>query len=83
VVMDSWQAILSNGQSPAVTCSNQSAHVTGDVAYVVCYEEIDGSFLVATNVFVREARVWRMVHHQAGPVPSPPPPEEKDAPALQ
>ena len=26
-----------------------------------------GNFLVATNVFVREGRLWKLVHHQAAP----------------
>jgi ketosteroid isomerase-like protein len=70
-VMRSWQAILSNPRSPAITCSNASAYVLRDVAYVLCHEEIEQTFLVATNVFVREDGSWKMIHHQAGPSPPP------------
>ena len=74
-VMESWRSILANPNAPRIGCRNAVAHVRGDTAYIVCYEAIDGSFLVATNVFVREAGGWKMVHHQAGATP-PPPPEE-------
>jgi hypothetical protein len=47
---------------------------------VICFEEIMNTFLVATNVFVREGRVWKMVHHQAGPT-SAQPEIEQGAPA--
>ena len=65
-VMESWRAILGNPKSPQIACRQATAHVLGDIAYVVCFETIETSHLVATNVFVREDGVWRMVHHQAG-----------------
>jgi ketosteroid isomerase-like protein len=75
-VMESWRAILS-GNAPAVRCTRASAHVLGGAAFVVCHERLPGGRLVATNVFVREDGAWRMVHHQAGPLPEP---EEEEAP---
>jgi ketosteroid isomerase-like protein len=71
-VMESWRAILSSPNAPRVGCRNAVARVLGDTAYVICYEAIDSSFLVATNVFAREDGGWKMVHHQAGATPSPP-----------
>ena len=65
-VMASWRNILANPESPQITCRQATAHVHGDVAYVVCFETIETNHLVATNVFVREDGAWRMVHHQAG-----------------
>jgi ketosteroid isomerase-like protein len=70
-VLRSWQAILSNPQSPLIICSNASAYVIRDVAYVLCHEHVEQTALVATNVFVRESGGWKMVHHQAGPSPPP------------
>ena len=66
-VIDSWKAIIRNSESPTSKCHDARAHVYHDTAYVICFEEIEGNFLVATNVFVRDGRVWKMVHHQAGP----------------
>lgn len=71
-VLRSWTGILTNPQAPKISCRNPVAYVHGDMGYVVCYEVVDGSFLVATNVFVREQPTWRMVHHQAGVSPRPP-----------
>jgi ketosteroid isomerase-like protein len=76
-VMGSWQAILGNPQSPRIHCRDARVVLLGDIAYVVCYEELDkATFLVATNVFAREDGTWKLVHHQAGAVP---PPEEAES----
>lgn len=66
-VMASWRAILGNRGSPRIKCHAPAARVFGDVAVVLCYEELERGFLAATNIFVREGRRWRMVHHQAAP----------------
>lgn len=72
-VMESWSSILSNPDSPDVTCRAQRAAIYGDMAIVTCVEEIssrdqEAEFLTATNVFVKAGSVWVMVHHHAGPV---------------
>ena len=41
--------------------------VTGETAFVVCYEVIGTTVLVATNLFRKEDGAWRLAHHQAGP----------------
>lgn len=69
-VMTSWRMILEGGASPDIRSREPKAYVYGDAAFIICYEEIDGGFLIATNVFVREGEAWRMVHHQAGPSPA-------------
>jgi len=66
-VLDSWERILSNDAAPNIVCREPRALIHGDVAVVVCYEQIERELLVATNVFRRAQRQWRMVHHQAGP----------------
>ncbi len=53
-------------------------YLYGEVGFVVCYEEIAGQYLIATNVFVRDGKVWRMVHHQAGPTAAVPEPDDPD-----
>ena len=78
-VMASWEAILAGPGSPGIFCEKAVAHVFGDTAYVICYEVADRDTLLATNVFVREGRAWKMVHHQAGAAP-PPPVEDDDPP---
>ena len=65
-VMASWETLLA-GDAPAISCSSASAHVVGDVAWVLCRELIPGAPPVAaTNVFVRERGAWRICHHHAG-----------------
>jgi hypothetical protein len=79
-VMESWRRILANDRAPAITCRAADAFVMGDGAFVICYEEIEGSVLVATNVFRRDGRRWLLVHHQAGPSPAPPPTDDDSEP---
>jgi len=67
-VLASWRAILTNPGSPAIRCRRPRAFVHGESAFVICYEEIEGAVLIATNLFVREGAGWRMTHHQAGPI---------------
>ena len=69
--MASWRSILAGGGAPDIRCRNAEASIFGGVAFVICYEQIGGEFLVATNVFVREESGWKMVHHQAGPTGPP------------
>ena len=68
-VLASWRRILSNPDSPTVHCVDAVAHVVHEVAWVTCREVAEGGQLAATNLFVREAGQWRLVHHQAGPMP--------------
>lgn len=66
-VMRSWFAIIRNAESPAIRFHDARAVVHGDSACVLCFEEIDENWLVATNAFVREGSLWKMVHHHSGP----------------
>lgn len=81
-VMTSWTRILANPEAPRIECRRPEAFLLGDVGFVVCYEVIDGQALIATNVFRREGRGWKLVHHQAGPAPGVPedPPEAAPRP---
>jgi len=70
-VMESWEGIFA-GDTPQISCHGAQAHMYGDSATVLCYERIPESYLVATNVFVRDGGLWKLVHHQAGPTQSGP-----------
>jgi len=78
-VLGSWQAILAGAQSPGIACRDPRPFVHGGAAHVICYEELGGTYLIATNVFVREGSLWRLVHHQAGPTAGAPPRTETAA----
>ena len=71
-VLESWREILNNEEAPRIVCTKVSIHVLGNVAYVTCLEGSAGSppALAATNLFAREDGLWRLVHHQAGPLAS-------------
>jgi ketosteroid isomerase-like protein len=67
-VMASWRSILDSPDAPEISCSRASVYATGEVAFVLCVERLQGGTLAATNVFVREGGEWRIVHHHAGPI---------------
>ena len=70
-VLASWRDILSNPSSPPIRCTNPVVHLVGSAALVICTERFSSAELVATNVFVKEDRAWKLVHHQAGGVARP------------
>jgi ketosteroid isomerase-like protein len=67
-IIESWAGILSNPNAPKIACYDEEAFVYGDVALVLCEEELEGGSLAASNLFVREDGVWRIAHHQAGQI---------------
>lgn len=72
-VMASWRSILGNESSAPIRCHAPQVRLLDDYAVVVCFEEIAGNMLIATNLFTRQGREWKMVHHQAGPTAESPP----------
>jgi ketosteroid isomerase-like protein len=68
-VVGSWRGILANPSQGTIVCSDERVLVSGDTAIVICQESMAGSLMVATNIFLREDGTWRMIHHQAGPMP--------------
>ena len=68
-VLTSWRQILSSIQSFDIHCCNAMAFVNDSVAYVICNETLPGNTLIATNIFILEDSLWRLLHHQAGPAP--------------
>lgn len=79
-VLESWAGIFSGDAPPEVVCHGATAHVYGETAAVICYEQLPDSYLIATNYFAREDGIWRIVHHQAGPTAGVPAPEAGEEP---
>jgi hypothetical protein len=75
-VISSWAAILSSPEAPDIQCLGPTAHLFQHVGTVVCFEQLQGGTMVATNIFVREGTLWKMVHHQGGPTSVGAPAEE-------
>ena len=71
-VLESFRTILLGPNPPDIRCLAPEPIVLGDSAYVMCYEGLGGHFLAATNIFVRDGRLWRLHHHHAGPAGTPP-----------
>lgn len=72
-VRDSWDAIFRNTVEMRFTLTDVRIEVRGNLAWVVCTEnilsEVRGNLsvtaILATNVFERQGGEWLMVHHHA------------------
>jgi ketosteroid isomerase-like protein len=67
-IIESWESILSNPDAPRIACFDEQVFLYGNVALVLCEEELDGGTLAASNFFVREDGIWRIAHHHAGQI---------------
>ncbi len=71
-VLASWREIFANSEAGSISFQVQDVALVNGIGIVCCFEEVNGHFGVATNLFARERTLWRMIHHQAGPISSPP-----------
>jgi len=71
-IMAAWREVFTNDNQAPLICRAPEAFVVGEVAFVICFEQLPDAMLIATNIFRREDRQWRMVHHQSGPTPGHP-----------
>ena len=72
-VIESWATILSGPGAPAISCHDPRPNFLSEsICHVICYELIERTALVATNIFVKEQNHWRLVLHHATPVAAPP-----------
>lgn len=76
-ILRSWQAILRNPNAPKAGVSDEFVIVRGGLAIVICREILSAGHLIATNGFVREGEVWKMVHHHAALAPPTTQPTER------
>jgi hypothetical protein len=67
-VMDSWQAILGSPSAPRIEVRDPRVVLHDDIAFVACNEILNGGLLSAMNAFLRTGGLWKMIHHQAGPI---------------
>lgn len=63
-VMASWRAVLRHNSAP-IRCEDARANLFDEAAFVTCVERIASAQLAASNYFVLEDGLWKMVHHQA------------------
>jgi ketosteroid isomerase-like protein len=67
-IIESWAGILSSPEAPRIACYDEQVFLYGNVALVLCEEELAGGTLAASNIFVREDGAWRLAHHHAGQI---------------
>jgi ketosteroid isomerase-like protein len=67
-VLGSWEDILVRGGLPDIVFMLLQSAEWGDTGIVCGIELLGSAQFSCTNVFVRKADGWRMVHHHAGPL---------------
>jgi len=83
-VMESWRRIFENTPSIHFTLTDVRISVRGELAWVTLYENLNSTVagervsanILTTNIFLRSAEGWRMIHHHGSTVAQPPPAEE-------
>ena len=68
-VMESWYRLMVLGDPPPIYCYDETVILNGSKAIVFCTEEMGNAECIGSNIFVYEARDWRLRHHQATPLP--------------
>ncbi|MGI9409502.1 MAG: nuclear transport factor 2 family protein [Hyphomicrobiaceae bacterium] len=69
-VMASWYEIMVELDPPAIYPCNETVILNGSKAIVWCMEQFGSQEVTASNVFAFEAGGWRLMHHQAVPLPA-------------
>ena len=70
-VLRSWAEIFANAGPMPVAHRVLERDLIGDMGIVCCLESVSGHGFIATNLFMRSGKIWRMVHHHAGPIAGP------------
>ena len=76
LVRDSWVVIFNNVFSMGFSLTELQVQVAGDLAWVICTENItsrhgdntQNSRVVATNLFERISEGWKIIHHHGSPL---------------
>jgi hypothetical protein len=82
-IMQSWSDILGNESAPDISCHGARVLFQGDVTSVICFEQLEEGWLVATNNFIWEDGELRLCHHQASQCLNPPEMNRSDQPTIQ
>jgi len=85
-VMQSWKRIFENTPSMQFTLTDVNVQVSGAVAWVTLYENLNSSIqgqdysvaILTTNMFQKTAEGWRMILHLGSSVTQPPDQDESD-----
>lgn len=75
-VRDSWVLIFNNTFAMTFELTEIQIQVAGDVAWVVCTEQItsrqgeqsQGGRVLATNLYEKTGDRWQIIHHHGSPV---------------
>lgn len=69
-VMASWRQVMVHSVPPDIYPSDVYVLLSGKrKATVFCTENVGEAAIFASNIFVCEDEEWRLIHHQATPLP--------------
>ena len=75
-VLGSWIRIFDNAGVMQFSIADAEVHVDGNTAWVICVERLTSvqsgrvieGMVQTTNLFRREERTWRIMHHHGSPI---------------
>ncbi len=75
-IRESWVRIFQNTQSIKFVITNTKIRIVGDIAIVVCLENIESVVdgqnvrfgVLATNIFERRDNKWLIIHHHGSTI---------------
>ena len=67
-VMKSWQSIFHAQGKIDIKCIEAKVYIMPTSAFVICTELLGDTKLEATNFYIKEDGIWKIIHHQATPV---------------
>jgi hypothetical protein len=72
VILETFEKIFeADSTAPTIECHGCEVTIYSTTAIVICYEIIDGTVLIATNIYLQHGKTWKIAHHHAGPVNMP------------
>jgi hypothetical protein len=74
--MESWRRIFENTPSMRFMLTDVAVDIRGSLAWVTLYENLTSSLegqnvsvtILTTNIFLKTASAWRMIHHHGSSV---------------
>ena len=66
-VLESWRNIFANHSRFPIRHRPIRVVLIADIGVAHTVEILEGGTLLATNLFIKEGKVWRMIHHHASP----------------
>lgn len=67
-ILNSWRQIFIHGHPSEIVFISKKMSLVGGIGIACGLEMMGSNQMACTNLFAEEDGVWRMIHHQGGPI---------------